>query len=53
MTPEERERMNWLMLQILQETNHAKFTRLVEELNRLLRGKENRFLETEKRNFDS
>jgi hypothetical protein len=43
MTPEERERMNWLVLRIQQEKDHEKFTKLVEELNKLIAQKEHRF----------
>jgi hypothetical protein len=43
MTPEERERMNWLVLRIQEEKDHAKFTKLVEELNMLVAQKEGRF----------
>jgi hypothetical protein len=43
MTPEERERMNWLVLRIQQEKDHDKFTELVDELNKLIEQKEERF----------
>ena len=43
MTPEERERMNVLALLIQQEKDPDKFTKLVEELNKLIAQKENRF----------
>ncbi len=43
MTPEERERMNWLVLHIQQEKDHDKFTQLVEELTKLIDQKERRF----------
>jgi hypothetical protein len=43
MTPEERERMNVLVLLIQREKNHEKFTALVEELNKLIAQKEDRF----------
>jgi hypothetical protein len=43
MTPEERERMNWLVLRIQQEKDHDTFTKLVEELEKLILQKENRF----------
>jgi hypothetical protein len=43
MTPEERERMNVLVLLIQQEKDQDKFTKLVEELNKLISQKENRF----------
>jgi hypothetical protein len=43
MTPEERERMNVLVLLIQKEKNHEKFTRLVEELNNLIDQKNRRF----------
>jgi hypothetical protein len=42
-TPEERERMNWLVLRIQQEKDHEKFTKLVEELDKLIDQKERRF----------
>jgi hypothetical protein len=50
MTPEERERMNWLVLRIQQEKDHVKFLRLVQELNDLIGKKEGRFVEAEKSN---
>jgi hypothetical protein len=43
MTLEERERMNVLVLLIQQEKDQDKFTKLVEELNKLISQKENRF----------
>lgn len=43
MTPEERERMNWLILRIQQEKDQDKFTKLVEELDKLIQQKESRF----------
>jgi hypothetical protein len=43
MTPEERERANWLMLRIQQEKDHKTFTKLVEELTKLIAQKEHRF----------
>ena len=43
MTPEERERMNWLVLRIQQEKDHKIFTKLVEELQKLIDQKERRF----------
>lgn len=48
MTPEERERMNWLVLRIQQEKDHETFTKLVEELNKLVAQKEGRFPHKEK-----
>jgi hypothetical protein len=42
MTPEERERMNELCRQIQIEKDPAKFSALVEELNKLLEEKEER-----------
>jgi hypothetical protein len=44
MTPEERERMNVLVLLIQKEKDHEKFTKLVDELNKLIAQKEDRFL---------
>ena len=43
MTPEERERMNVLVLLIQKEKDHGKFTKLVDELNKLIAQKEDRF----------
>jgi hypothetical protein len=43
MTPEERERMNWLVMRIQQEKDHQTFTKLVEELTKLIAQKERRF----------
>jgi hypothetical protein len=43
MTPEERQRMDLLVLRIQQEKDHETFTRLVEELNQLIDQKERRF----------
>jgi hypothetical protein len=43
MTPEERERANWLMLRIQEEKDHKKFNELVEELTKLIAQKERRF----------
>jgi hypothetical protein len=48
MTPEERERMNVLVLRIQQEKDHNTFTKLVEELNNLVAQKESRFPRKEK-----
>ena len=45
MTPEERERMNALCLQIQQEKDYAKFEALSCELNDLVARKERRFSE--------
>jgi hypothetical protein len=42
MTPEERERMNFLCEQIAKEQNHQEFSKLVQELNNLLERKEHR-----------
>ena len=42
MTSEERERMYALCEQIITEKDHAKFLRLIEELNDLLERKEQR-----------
>ena len=42
MTPEERHRMHALCARIEVEKDHEEFTRLVQELNDLLEGKENR-----------
>jgi hypothetical protein len=49
MTSEERERMNWLCLEIQEETDHARFTALVRELNDLLESKEHRLDPTVKK----
>jgi len=43
MTPEERERMNALCLQIQQEKDYAKFEALSHELNDLVARKQRRF----------
>jgi hypothetical protein len=43
MTPEERERMNWIVLRIQQEKDHDVFSKLVDELNRLIDQKDRRF----------
>jgi hypothetical protein len=43
MTPEERERMNVLVLLIQKEKDHEKFTKLVEELNKLISRQADRF----------
>ena len=43
MTPEERERMNTLCLQIQQEKDYAKFEALSHELNDLVARKQRRF----------
>ena len=43
MTPEERERMNALCLQIQQEKDYAKFEALSHELNDLVARKQHRF----------
>lgn len=43
MTPEERERMNWLAIRIQQEKDHETFTKLVDELTELIDQKERRF----------
>lgn len=45
MTPEERERMNALCLQIQQEKNYQKFEELTRELTALVARKERRFSE--------
>jgi hypothetical protein len=42
MTPEERERMNWLCLRIQDEKDPKTFDRLVQELNELLEQKHGR-----------
>lgn len=42
MTPEQNERLNQLCSQIAKEQDHAKFHRLVKELNALLDEKEQR-----------
>jgi CHASE1-domain containing sensor protein len=42
-TPEERERMNWLVLRIQQEKDREKFSKLVEELTKLIEQKDRRF----------
>jgi hypothetical protein len=42
-TPEERERMNWLVLRIQQEKDHDVFSKLVDELNKPVEQKERRF----------
>jgi hypothetical protein len=39
LTPNERERMDWLCRRIQEETDHAKFIALVRELNDLLEHK--------------
>jgi hypothetical protein len=41
-TPEERERMNTLCKRIALETDQQRFTQLLQELNALLDGKEQR-----------
>jgi hypothetical protein len=46
MTPAERERMNELCRQIQDEKDQKKFSALIEELNRLLTNKEERFEKT-------
>jgi hypothetical protein len=43
MTPEERERMNVLVLLIQKEKDHERFTKLVDELNKLIAQNEERF----------
>ena len=43
MTPEERERMNWIVLRIQEEKDHEKFSKLVAELEKLIAQKEKRF----------
>jgi len=48
MTPEERERMNWLVLRIQQEKDHDRFTKLVQELDALIDQKEYRFKDAKK-----
>ncbi len=42
MTPEERERMNWLCSEIQKEKDHDKFSKLVLELDELFEKKEQR-----------
>ena len=42
MTPDERERLNVICEQIAKEQDHQKFTELLEALNELLDGKEQR-----------
>jgi hypothetical protein len=42
MTPEEREKMQILCLQIAVEQDHGKFTKLIQQLNELLDDKANR-----------
>ena len=42
MSPEERERMNWLCARIQEEKDQKRFTELVMELNALFEKKENR-----------
>jgi len=42
MTPEERDRMHALCARIEVEKDHEEFTRLVQELNDLLEGKDRR-----------
>jgi hypothetical protein len=42
MTPEERERMNWLCKQIQDETDPKRFGQLIAELNEVLAAKEDR-----------
>ncbi len=42
MTPEERERMNWLCKQIQEEKDHKTFSKLVQELDALFDKKEQR-----------
>ncbi len=48
MTPEERERMNWLCQRIQDERDQKKFTDLVRELNDLLERKGHRLEDTAK-----
>lgn len=42
MTPEERERMNWLCREIQKEKDHDTFSKLVRELDALFEKKEQR-----------
>jgi len=42
MTPEERDRMNWLCKQIADEQDPKKFSELVHELDQLFAKKEHR-----------
>jgi len=42
MTPDERERMNWLCLRIQEEKDPEIFDRLIKELNDLLEVKQER-----------
>lgn len=49
MTPEERERMNFLCGQIAKEQDHAKFAKLVQELNNLLEQKDQRLEDAEEK----
>jgi hypothetical protein len=46
MTPDQRERLTQLCEQIAKEQNHARFHRLVKELNDLLEKKEQRLDES-------
>jgi hypothetical protein len=43
MTPEERQRMNWLCLRIQEEKDPKTFDSLVHELNELLEREQERF----------
>jgi hypothetical protein len=49
MTPDERERMNFLCEQIAKEQNHDRFSKLVQELNDLLESKEQRLEDSTKK----
>ena len=43
MTPDERQRLDWLCTQIKDEKDHDKFIALIRELNKLLDNKGTRF----------
>ena len=48
MTPEEKERLDWLCKQIQVEQDQKKFSELCNELNELLEEKQNRLTEKQK-----
>ena len=49
MTPDERERMNFLSERIAKEQDHTEFSKLVQELNDLLERKEHRLEDSTKK----
>jgi hypothetical protein len=49
MTPDERERMNFLCERIAKEQDHTEFSKLVQELNDLLERKEHRLEDSTKK----